>query len=173
MPRFDMSEFDATTIAEPPTELSKMAAKLDEIDSDMSDLEADGSAIFHNAQTNQQMLPKSEFGDLSADLPDDARLMARNESVNGGSTASGVDGTGLPAQSDLILGETIMELPNEPGDDDLALSGANTVSKKLDLARHYTDMGDSDGALNTVKEVLQEGDDDQRRQAQELAKKIA
>lgn len=91
MPRFDMSEFDATTIAEPPTELSKMAAKFDQtvLDSDVSDLEADGSAIFHNAQTNQQMPPQSEFGDLSADLADDALLMARNESVNGGSTASG------------------------------------------------------------------------------------
>ncbi len=79
----------------------------------------------------------------------------------------------LPAQSDLILGEIIMELPNEPGGDDLALSGANTISKKLDLARHYIDMGDSDGALSTLKEVLQEGDDDQRRQARELVKKIA
>lgn len=149
MPRSDMSDVDATTIAEPSTELSKMAAKFDQtvLDSDVSDLEADGSAIFHNAQTNQQMLPQSEFGDLSADLADDALLMARNESVNGGSTTSGVDGTGLPAQSDLILGEIIMELPNEPGGDDLALSGANTVSKKLDLARHYIDMGDSDGAL--------------------------
>jgi hypothetical protein len=83
------------------------------------------------------MLPQPEFDDLSADLADDALLMPRNESVNGGSTASSVDGTELPAQSDLILGETIMELPNEPGDDDLALSGANTVSKKLDLARAY------------------------------------
>lgn len=34
-------------------------------------------------------------------------------------------------------------------------------------------MGDSDGALSTLKEVLQEGDDDQRRQARELVKKIA
>lgn len=171
MPHSDMSEFDATTIAEPSTELSKMAVKLDQtvLDSDVSDLEADGSAIFHNAQTNQQMLPQSEFGDLSADLADDARVMK----VSTADRPHRVDGTGLPAQSDLILGETIMELPNEPGDDDLALSGANTVSKKLDLARHYIDMGDSDGALSTLKEVLQEGDDDQRRQAQELVKKIA
>jgi hypothetical protein len=37
MPRFDMIEFDATTIAEPPTELSKMGVKLDEtvLDSDV------------------------------------------------------------------------------------------------------------------------------------------
>jgi hypothetical protein len=69
------------------------------------------------------MLPQSEFDDLRADLADDALLMPRNESVNGESTASGVDGTELPAQSALILGETIMELPNEPGDDDLSLSG--------------------------------------------------
>ncbi len=71
------------------------------------------------------------------------------------------------------MGETIMELPSEPGNDDLALSGANTVSKTLDLAKVYMDMGDSDGALSTVKEVLQEGDDEQRRQAQGLVKKVA
>ncbi|MCK5726574.1 MAG: hypothetical protein KAH22_07100 [Thiotrichaceae bacterium] len=42
------------------------------------------------------------------------------------------------------------------------------ISTKLDLARAYLDMGDIEGARNTLEEVVIEGNDDQKRQAETL-----
>lgn len=42
------------------------------------------------------------------------------------------------------------------------------VGTKLDLARAYIDMGDPDGAKSILEEVLSEGDDGQRSEAQAL-----
>ncbi|MDJ0812130.1 MAG: FimV/HubP family polar landmark protein [Woeseiaceae bacterium] len=51
------------------------------------------------------------------------------------------------------------------------LSEARTMTEvgtKLDLARAYVDMGDPAGARSILEEVLDEGDDGQRQQAQQL-----
>jgi len=42
------------------------------------------------------------------------------------------------------------------------------VGTKLDLARAYVDMGDPAGARSILDEVLDEGDDGQKQQAQQL-----
>ena len=44
------------------------------------------------------------------------------------------------------------------------------VATKLDLARAYIDMGDSDGAKGILQEVLEEGNDAQKAEAEELIK---
>ncbi len=46
------------------------------------------------------------------------------------------------------------------------------VGTKLDLAQAYVDMGDSDGARNILNEVLTEGSDQQRSEAQTLLTKL-
>jgi len=46
------------------------------------------------------------------------------------------------------------------------------VGTKLDLARAYMDMGDPDGARSILTEVLQEGSDSQRNEAQRLLDSI-
>jgi len=50
-------------------------------------------------------------------------------------------------------------------DDDLVEA---QISTKLDLARAYMDMGDVEGARSTLEEVINEGNDDQRREAEEM-----
>jgi len=42
------------------------------------------------------------------------------------------------------------------------------VGTKLDLARAYVDMGDPSGARSILEEVLDEGDEAQRQQAQQI-----
>ena len=42
------------------------------------------------------------------------------------------------------------------------------VGTKLDLARAYVDMGDPSGARSILDEVLDEGDEGQKQQAQQL-----
>jgi pilus assembly protein FimV len=52
-------------------------------------------------------------------------------------------------------------------DEEIDLHEAH-ISTKLDLARAYLDMGDIEGARSTLEEVMVEGNDDQRREAETL-----
>ncbi|HKQ29780.1 MAG TPA: FimV/HubP family polar landmark protein, partial [Burkholderiales bacterium] len=47
------------------------------------------------------------------------------------------------------------------------------TATKLDLARAYIDMGDSEGARSILDEVMSEGNDQQKKQAKELAAQLA
>ncbi|MFQ6022706.1 MAG: FimV/HubP family polar landmark protein [Acidiferrobacterales bacterium] len=47
------------------------------------------------------------------------------------------------------------------------------TATKLDLAKAYVDMGDAEGARSILDEVMAEGNDDQKKQAAELAAQIA
>jgi pilus assembly protein FimV len=58
-----------------------------------------------------------------------------------------------------------------PADDSGDSDDARTMTEvgtKLDLARAYVDMGDPTGARSILEEVLNEGDEGQRQQAQQL-----
>jgi pilus assembly protein FimV len=48
----------------------------------------------------------------------------------------------------------------------------NDVATKLDLAKAYEEMGDNEGAREILQEVLQEGDDKQRAEAQTMLVKL-
>lgn len=48
----------------------------------------------------------------------------------------------------------------------------NEIGTKLDLARAYIDMGDSEGAKNILNEVLEEGDSQQKQEAQKLMQQL-
>src|SRR5439155_1034904 len=54
----------------------------------------------------------------------------------------------------------------EPG------AGGDEASTKLDLARAYIDMGDNDMAKSLLNEVAQQGSDAQKKEAQELLKRV-
>lgn len=61
---------------------------------------------------------------------------------------------------------------NSDYDDDNPFSDLDEVGTKLDLARAYVDMGDKEGAQSIVDEVMQEGTDEQKEEAQELLKQL-
>ena len=52
------------------------------------------------------------------------------------------------------------------------LADTDEIATKLDLARAYIDMGDHDGAKDILDEVVQEGDEDQRKDAEELMSRL-
>ena len=54
-----------------------------------------------------------------------------------------------------------------------SLPGWDETATKLDLAKAYIDMGDSEGARSILDEVMAEGNDNQKRQARDLASQIA
>jgi len=49
--------------------------------------------------------------------------------------------------------------------------GSDEIATKLDLARAYIDMGDADGAKEILSEVIAEGTDEQKEEAQALIQK--
>jgi pilus assembly protein FimV len=53
------------------------------------------------------------------------------------------------------------------------LSTADEVTTKLDLARAYLDMGDPEGARSILGEVMEEGNDEQKNEAEELISQLA
>ena len=70
----------------------------------------------------------------------------------------------------------IIEFTLDEDDEDESeglLTGADEVTTKLDLARAYLDMEDPEGARSILQEVIDEGDEDQKSEAQSLISKIA
>jgi len=65
-------------------------------------------------------------------------------------------------------GETMEMAPDDMNDDLNEARTMTEVGTKLDLARAYVDMGDPAGARSILEEVLDEGDESQRQQAQQL-----
>jgi len=57
---------------------------------------------------------------------------------------------------------------------DMSLSAdSDEVGTKLDLAKAYIDMGDSAGAKSILDEVLDEGNDDQKQEAEQLVSQLS
>lgn len=59
------------------------------------------------------------------------------------------------------------------GNDDIFDNSGDMVDTKLDLAKAYIDMGDQDGARSILDEVVGEGDDGQRQEAEQLKQQIS
>lgn len=97
-------------------------------------------------------LKVSEAGDTIEQLGEDATVEQPRPSISG-KTAE------VPTMS---LG------PEDMSDDLHEARTMTEVGTKLDLARAYVDMGDPAGARSILEEVLDEGDDGQRQQAQQL-----
>ncbi|MFK0094625.1 FimV/HubP family polar landmark protein [Pseudomonas sp. NPDC090592] len=51
-------------------------------------------------------------------------------------------------------------------------SGSDEVATKLDLARAYIDMGDNQGARDILDEVVKDGDDGQRQEAEDMLSRL-
>lgn len=68
---------------------------------------------------------------------------------------------------------TLDEAADSEDESDGLLDSADEISTKLDLARAYVDMGDPEGARSILAEVVEEGNDSQRDEAESLISKLA
>jgi len=71
------------------------------------------------------------------------------------------------------LGEMDFSQMADEDNDDIFDNSGDMVGTKLDLAKAYIDMGDQDGARSILDEVVGEGDDDQRQEAEQLKQQIS
>ena len=79
----------------------------------------------------------------------------------------------IAADDDSAEVSTMSLSQDEMSDDLMEARTMTEVGTKLDLARAYVDMGDPGGARSILEEVLDEGDDAQRQQAQQLLDTLA
>ncbi len=113
------------------------------------------------------------FGEQQSDAP------AATETVHAATTPTAPDAYDfdLGGSEDTVL--TRERLKQEPLNLDVGPGGEpaedslDEVGTKLDLARAYIDMGDSEGARSILGEVLQEGSAAQMDEANELLQKLA
>jgi pilus assembly protein FimV len=120
-----------------------------------------------------------DLGNLDAELPDIDRL-----DLSAGGDLAGLqseaaatelpDLAELPPEFDAAAAALDAESTPADADDEFDfLADADEIATKLDLARAYIDMGDTDGARDILDEVMQEGTDTQRQEASALLDRIA
>ena len=118
------------------------AASSDDIDIDFG-LDEDAEA---EAATEPEAEAETETAEVDIDMQlDDAPA----EEAEAASTAASDDE---------------LDMDDEFGD----LGDVDEVATKLDLARAYLDMGDNEGTRSILDEVVAEGSDEQKKEAQEL-----
>jgi pilus assembly protein FimV len=74
------------------------------------------------------------------------------------------------------MGDSVAEMDGAPSAGaatEGGLPGWDETATKLDLAKAYIDMGDSEGARSILDEVIAEGNESQKQQAQSLVAQIA
>ena len=118
----------------------------------MDDTEGAQSVLEEVLQEGEER-HKKQARDLLAEITGEAP--DEKESPASSSSDDDASNDGVDVSGDEPLGE---------GDD---------IGTQLDLARAYVDMGDEDGAAKLIEQVLSEGNDEQKREAQALKEKLS
>lgn len=136
--------------------LDELVNEIDSGDSSTNNVLSFGSPDADTAGTE-----KSEGINLDLEIDQDTGLDKILPSDSAYTTSSNE----LEGSTDEGLDDALSFL--DLSDDDEEMQQAH-ISTKLDLARAYLDMGDVEGARHTLEEVVIEGNDDQKREAEEL-----
>jgi pilus assembly protein FimV len=151
------------------TEDDSLSIEEDELDLDLDDddelsldLDDDGATSLDLDDDDEFSLELDDDGAISLDLDDDDELSL--ELDDDGAISLNLDDEELDVDLDSEI-----EL-----DDDGAFSlDLDADDNKLDLARAYIDMGDSNGARGLLEEVLKVGTEAEILEANELLEKIS
>ncbi|MGB5457819.1 MAG: FimV/HubP family polar landmark protein [Gammaproteobacteria bacterium] len=167
-------------------EEAESAERETDADTDFAlDLSEEADAILAAAETTEEEFSLEDVDALGLDVteePDEQVAEANaEESLDEDASILDID--------DMDLEQAIVESVVEPGiagsaesasyddidDDELDLSDLDDIDEvgtKLDLAKAYLDMGDADGTRSILDEVMTEGDDTQKKEAEELLRQI-
>lgn len=181
---FDLD--DAKPAASAKNDFAELDSQMDELSAELDDLSLDMDAPAEELDMDDlaeldMSLDDNELDSLSLDAADDLspELVAEEtEQADAGSLDFDLDtdfeSVELAAEpettADVAAAEPEMaELGIDGLDEDLDfLSGTDECQTKLDLARAYIDMDDNEGAQEILKEVLEEGNANQKQEANKL-----
>ncbi len=183
---FDLSAFAAEADVAQPVASEPVQAEeslLGGLDFDLSSManeapvEAEPAALdfgdFDLGAMAEESAPETEntidFGSLDFGGGDDLSAGTASETLDFGSLdlGSSADGATMDVAELGDFGDL-----SDLGDEG-SFGSMDEIGTKLDLAKAYVDMGDAEGARGMLEEVIQEGSDDQKRQAKELLEQIA
>ena len=189
----DEADMDESFLDELDAELDKVTSGDSSDDDGLEDLELDVSdedleLMDQASESEPEDESQLDLGDLDLEEPESASEAAGeepagddlsdleipeldNESVADEEAGTPVDES-EPRSGDKSSIDEIDEASLGDDDDFDFLSGTDEVATKLDLARAYVDMGDSEGAREILEEVILEGSDEQKTEAQSLLKKL-
>ncbi|MCR8921717.1 hypothetical protein NO559_02965 [Dasania sp. GY-MA-18] len=159
--------------ADQPEELSAELAALDtelgaDLDlGDLSELESAAGAESSEHDFGDLDLDAGELEDLDASLSEDELVEQLDEAVSGLGATEGLE---AELETEESFDEAVAA--DEDGDEFDFLSDTDEVATKLDLARAYIDMGDTDGAKDILDEVVQEGSEEQKQEANALLERV-
>ena len=168
-------------------------------DLEMGDFEAEPEAAAEDAAADEEEGLLTDFGDLEIEAAAEQESAGEDEELvlDEGleELAGSVDEVAGEAVEELELDAAAaddsfdLESLGESDEEQEAAAGAEAedsedtsglmfatdgdeIATKLDLARAYMDMGDHDGARSILDEVLEDGSDDQKQEAQTLLDSI-
>ncbi|WP_029653375.1 FimV/HubP family polar landmark protein [Marinobacter daepoensis] len=180
-----------------PDELALDESDLDDLELDVSD--EDLALMEEFSDTGDSDVPQSqesslddelgledalselEEGEPAMDQQDPEVILEQSEGLQDADVEADEDHDVVPVASDALEQDAsrnsgtpdIDESSLDDEDDFDFLAGTDEAATKLDLARAYIEMGDSDGARDILEEVALEGSDDQKTEAQELLKNLS
>lgn len=145
------------------TELDAELGGLDEasLDSDLGEIDLDALDGLPGADS-----------DLDLSSLDDSLSLSDDDATVVGMPA--IDVSALDVSSDAAGEDLESSVTDSVSVDDEFdfLADADEVATKLDLARAYIDMGDTEGARDILDEVVQEGNEEQKLEAGSLIERI-
>ncbi|VAW70785.1 hypothetical protein MNBD_GAMMA12-293 [hydrothermal vent metagenome] len=147
----------STPAAAIPPATAQAAGQDFDLDFDFDDIGGGGSTAANNITSSLE----SELAAIENDMNAESDF-ANTENVVSFDMGDASD----------LLSSTDNDL--DPYDSDSTLmSDVDEVGTKLDLAKAYIDMGDPEGARSILDEVLEEGTDQQKGEAEELMQQMA
>jgi pilus assembly protein FimV len=163
-------------------DLGELELDADNLDVDLLGEEVAGEAATEDLTEAREDDTRLEETDL--EVPETAGFELDDTLMEETEPAERPTGAGIAEDDTQILEEDFADvdfLGSEETEDELLMSedestelpSGDEVSTKLDLARAYIDMGDSEGARSTLEEVLTEGNDSQKREAQSLIDQLS
>jgi pilus assembly protein FimV len=82
-------------------------------------------------------------------------------------------GLDLPESMEFNLDDVDEVIEDEEDASEGLLDNTDEITTKLDLARAYMDMGDPEGARSILDEVMDEGNEEQKREAEDIISQLA
>ena len=129
--------------------------------------------------TNQLYSAAGDNTEKSDGLDFDVDLSGLDDSAASNDVVEDTDeqdlGLELPESIEFSLID-VNNMPEDEDEDDASeglLDNADEVATKLDLARAYMDMGDPDGARSILDEVMHEGNEEQKHEAEDIISQLA